>query len=455
MLHVPRHAACGGARGTVILVCLVALVAGTAAAATAPERPRRRPAPIDVPAQVNRLWPELHDQSLLARLRTRFGPDKLVRDFVTFKTEKGEAATLVLYITGARAEDSGCDTTPFCGCPVYGQVSLFGTYVLALVVGDTVINEVPLALNNGMLPLISDHASNHRLWGQGAQVRKQNPRQSKNEVVKLMKLVDYNGDGHAWEVRFAQHGACGHLLTQVAGYSARQRKAVIYPIIADDTVYWADNLFPAPDDAAQAVRLRYGLACGDHGNETYSADEYAYEPAREAWVRTRAERHACNAVEGAVQRPTRPAAVLHVRNATVPVGQDGTLSVRLQTARAGEYAVATELIVEPPLRVVATGAGTPDCASDGERPTFRFEPQRCLSSPAAAGCTAAMVIGVQVQQAGIAGEVELYRCQVQVPAATLPGTYGAFVSKVRVSTPAGDAVPASATHGGVTVERAR
>jgi len=129
---------------------------------------------------------------------------------------------------------------------------------------------------------------NYVFWGQG-----QRTTSKKIEPTKLIKPADFNGDGHAWEFRLVQPGACGHYATLLAGYSARQRMAILFPILVHEhRVYWGDNLFPHPS-TPNATKIKRVWQCGDHGSETHTERDYAYHPRREAWSLTRERMRAC------------------------------------------------------------------------------------------------------------------------------------------------------------------
>ena len=256
-----------------------------------------------------------------ARTRTQLevllGAGKTVRDFARFRTERNEPAMLVLYLTAAEEGYSACfyddDPAggPYMGCDYEGVTWLEGAYFAALVVDGKIINSVSLSPEGWpfhrygppprarrsqspdsvqgpeirQLPLTGYHGLNHGLWGQGKDCTTDDPCFGQIERTKLVHLADYNCDGHAWEFRLVQYAASGHEDTTLVGYSARRRKVIVYPIIANGERQESyDNFFPSPDHpGAQLVHYHSGPG---HGSDTRVDREFIYDPAEEAWRMT-------------------------------------------------------------------------------------------------------------------------------------------------------------------------
>jgi len=168
------------------------------------------------------------DASIHERLQALVGPEKRLRDYAPFVTERGEHANLVLFVTDAVDPPTDAQLEDIPTCPgMVMAIPLRGTYHVALVVSGRLINEVAIPpaysyplfrlweLPPGLpddptlaLPMKNTAEFNYVFWGQG-----QRTTSKKIEPTKLIKLADFNGDGHAWEFRLVQPGACGHYAT--------------------------------------------------------------------------------------------------------------------------------------------------------------------------------------------------------------------------------------------------
>jgi hypothetical protein len=234
-------------------------------------------------------------------LQVLLGPAKRLRDYATFVTERGETAELVLFVTDA------IDPPPdaklgdvWCGERVRG-IPLTGTYHVGLVMDGKLVNQVTIPRfrvppdpepESGPieLPLKNSAESNHEVWGTG------DPDENADDVkpTKLMRLADFNSDGHAWEFRLVLFGICGHDETLLAGYSPSRRQAIVFPIIEHgQRVYWEDNLFPSPR-RPNATRVEWIWQCGDHGLDEEIQRTFVYSQPQEAWLLTCEHVRACD-----------------------------------------------------------------------------------------------------------------------------------------------------------------
>lgn len=221
-----------------------------------------------------------------------------LRDVATFETEKREPAALLLWVTDAQPIPDEADLD---SCP--GQaagVPLTGVYHLGLAIGGALVNEVALPAlgpDDGpalSLPVAHTAYYNHEHWGQGPAIAFDGPGADVVGPTRLLRLADYTADGHAWEVRFIGFvAACGHLETLLAGYSEKQRKVILHPIVSGaETRYWHDNLFASPD-AKHAVRIDWTWPCGDHGADHFDRETFRFDRVRERWSRTSASSSRC------------------------------------------------------------------------------------------------------------------------------------------------------------------
>ncbi len=274
-------------------------------------------------------------------LQKLFSPEKRVRDFAPFVTERGEHAFLVLFVTGAKepADSEQLDPMASCGSMDAG-IALVGTYHIALVVGRHIINEVTIPSSDPpttnptfAFPLRNFRWVNYWGWGQGARIEYGAPGFEDVEPTKLLKLADFNGDGHAWEFRLMHGGdVCGHAPTLLAGYSAKQRRAIVCPVITGRvTQYWYDNLFPHPERIASSTIL-HEFHCGDHGNDVLEVEGFEYNPGIEAWVMTRRESHLCIEESGQTSLPMpMPTEVqVHIGSARGRPGDSVTIPLTME-----------------------------------------------------------------------------------------------------------------------------
>jgi hypothetical protein len=244
---------------------------------------------------------EVDEAGTRQQLQALLGGGEVVRDFARFTTERGEAAMLVVYLTEAEEHYSGCydEYDPQYGpynCDYDGVTWLQGTYWTALVIGNKVINRIKLPPHT-QLPLTGFHGLNHDLWGQGDDCMTDNPCYGQIERTKVVKLLDYNGEGHPWEFRLVRYEMTGHEDTVLVGYSARQRKVIVYPVFeGNDRHESYDNFFPSPN-APDARVVHYHTDCGAHGSEIGNDRDFAYNPEQEAWVMTWEQEVDCSAVQ--------------------------------------------------------------------------------------------------------------------------------------------------------------
>lgn len=232
-------------------------------------------APLTTPSAANSAPPD--DAAHIAKL---LGPDRRLRDFEAFTTERGEPAFLVLFVTDPHDPPADYDLSDAHSCPeeLYG-IALDGIYHVALVLGSQLVNEIPIpgSLPDSprvSLPLRNTRYANYWYWRQGEPIKFDVPGANVVEPTKLIHLADFNGDGHAWEFRLLQYGACGHNDTLLAGYSPKQRHAMVYPIITGkDAMYWHGNFFRPPGEV-MSNPMHYDFQCGDHGADVQSDEDF-------------------------------------------------------------------------------------------------------------------------------------------------------------------------------------
>src|SRR5713101_4275425 len=85
------------------------------------------------------------DSSIHERLQALVGPEKRLRDYAPFVTERGEHANLVLFVTDAvePPADARLHEPEESSCPeMVTGIALRGTYHVGLVIGRRLINEV-------------------------------------------------------------------------------------------------------------------------------------------------------------------------------------------------------------------------------------------------------------------------------------------------------------------------
>ena len=219
-------------------------------------------------------------------------PGRRIRDFAAFDTDLG-ASFLVLLVRDFIEPPADYDPLDPPSCPTYLEgVPLTGHYSVALVAAGKLINEVTIPPHDSddrlSLPLRNTIEANYNYWGQGtAPAGSREPLQREMEPTKLIRLADYNGDGLAHEFRIVVFSfGCGHSDGLIVGYSAKQHRVRVYPIIRGaSTEYWHDNLFPPPYESGSAI-LTHRILCRDHGIDSFSESTFAYNPEVEAWVMT-------------------------------------------------------------------------------------------------------------------------------------------------------------------------
>lgn len=108
--------------------------------------------------------------------------------------------------------------------------------------------------------------------------------------AKLLRLRGLNGNGLPHEFQLEVYiVACSHVQVLTAGYSARQQRAVIYPILEGQaTYYWHDNFYP---DAKGTIEWRF--RCGDHANDIDARKTFEFDRVMEAYVLTRHSETPC------------------------------------------------------------------------------------------------------------------------------------------------------------------
>lgn len=207
----------------------------------------------------------------------------------------GTGKALILYILDPEiaAEDPLESYALTCPGEVNGQ-PIEGVYHLALVEDGAIVNDVEIP---------GDSLAEHRpqrlrlvyrqlesiLDGQrGAAMDRVENGTARLVEAKLLKLRDLNGDGLPHEFTLSyQLGACGHVRVLIAGYSVRQGRAIVYPILGDrhSPYYWHDNFFPD-----KTGTIQWHLSCGDHGSPYGERKMFTFSEKRQAYVlRTRSQ----------------------------------------------------------------------------------------------------------------------------------------------------------------------
>jgi len=91
--------------------------------------------------------------------------------------------------------------------------------------------------------------------------------------------------------------------TLLAGYSAWQGRAILYPVIeGKELSYWYPDFFPSPTEPNAATVHYEPSACQFSSSETELDRQFEYNLSLEAWVLTRVDTHLC--VLGDPAQPT-------------------------------------------------------------------------------------------------------------------------------------------------------
>lgn len=108
--------------------------------------------------------------------------------------------------------------------------------------------------------------------------------------VRLMRLRDLNGDDLPHEFQLEVYvAACGYVQVLTAGYSAKQQKAMVYPILEGQAArYWHDNFHPD-----EQGRVHWQFQCGDHANDIDAKKTFEFDQAQDAYVLTSHSEAAC------------------------------------------------------------------------------------------------------------------------------------------------------------------
>ena len=183
-------------------------------------------------------------------------------------------------------------------CPreVNGQ-AINGTYHLALFEQGAFINDIVMPSDeDGMIfrdqGIVYRHTKEAIYQRFGGPKPLDDAEAQQFAEVKLLRLVDLNGDGLPYEFQLEVYLAgCGHVQVLTAGYSAKQQRAVIYPIIeggGQTPSYWHDNFYP---DEKGTVHWRF--ECWDHANDIDAQKTFEFDPGKEAYVLTSHSETAC------------------------------------------------------------------------------------------------------------------------------------------------------------------
>jgi hypothetical protein len=212
---------------------------------------------------------------------------RTVRDYTPFETERGEGALLVLAVTSPVEPPEGpYPAEPNCVEMVEG-VPLTGVYSIALVIRGVLVNEVAIPDGTVALPLRNRADFNARYWGQPV-----TGDPLAVEPTKLVRLADYDGDGHAFEFRLVLPEACRHVETLLAGYSPRRRQAVVFAVVAaGQASFWGADVFPVATGAGTG-RLTSRSGC-DHAAEENVRTKFRFDPRHELWRAVGTRRTPC------------------------------------------------------------------------------------------------------------------------------------------------------------------
>lgn len=382
------------------------------------------------------------DAGTLHQLERLLGARGRVRDFTRFTTERNEPALLVLYVKHAEAGESHCffdeddpaDYQRLCGCQLVGDTFISGEYSVALVVGGRIINAVSVPVK--VLPLTNEHTSNHSFWGQPDYPPGDPRNDARIERTKLINLRDYNEDGHAWEFRIIGNWEAGEdFETMLVGYSAKQRRVILYPIVTGkDAVNTLDHFFPFPDQPAAAT-VHYHLSCFDHGNDVLNEQDFEYNPQIEAWVMTRQDFSLCFSEYLGKDRSARPTPTptnvqIHVGSARGFPGETVTIPITIDPNGAEVRDVQIDLPLISEFTVV-------QCVANHEQYT---PPERRLSKfRIGEWGMHALLVSINAGQQPDSWNDEplphgslLCTCEVHVSDSVVPGSYTLSLSGLLV-----------------------
>lgn len=363
-------------------------------------------------------------------LQALLGAEKRLRDSADFITEKGEPATLVLYVTKVEEPPSDrvdLDEPLSCGNQAEG-IPLTGVYHVALVIDGAIVNGVTISPPGGgadglmSLPMRNLPYYNYHDWGQGTEVEFDAAARH-TEPTKLIRLADFNGDGHAWEFRLLS-GICGHFSTLAAGYSAARRSVIVYPIFSGPFHSdWSDNFFAHPS-VGNGTRIETLFRCGDHGNEDREVwQEYLYDAEREAWVLNRHRERDCDTAAGKTEQPADSSVapvVLTVGSAEGSAGQRVAIEVSVDTGETIVQRIAHAVVVDPRISVAAIdGLDVDRIDNQWSQGQDGVGPIHCASE-LVASCEWAFQIRLD---GNMVGQSILYSLRFTIPAGTAPGSY--------------------------------
>lgn len=242
--------------------------------------------------------------SLEERVQTVLPQGALLRDLEPIP---GTRKALVIYILDPDIDEEQPLDDYVLTCP--GQVNgqaIRGAYHLALfengrfvndvrIPGDVIFGDIP-----GQTGIVYRQLE-ALIRGQHATAR-ENVEDGTAQLaeVKLLRLRDLNGDGRPHEFNLRVYlAACGHVQVLIAGYSAKQGRAIVYPLLGDHKSpdYWHDNFYPDQDGT-----VHYRFACADHANDVEVLKTFEFDAQLEAYVLTSRSERECEAHRGRVRR---------------------------------------------------------------------------------------------------------------------------------------------------------
>lgn len=239
-------------------------------------------------------------------------------------------------------------------------------------------------------------------------------------------------------------------------------RALVYGLnidepIADGVVLYTCRIAIAPDAAPGSYELLGGNVLGSDasGNRITMAIEsgevvVAAVPTGATPVPTRTP------VPTPTPRPTAPAAgpvSVAVGSASGGPGERVQLPVTLSTARNSVRAVEIDIGFDPAVSIMATAAGTPDCAATAgvgrADAVFVFFPHGCT---AGRDCTSVRTeIETPINSDLFLPDGVLYSCAVSIGSAVPPGRYAFVLSGTTAAAPSGEPLALVGTDGTLVV----
>ena len=206
--------------------------------------------------------------SIEKRISRSLPSDSLLRDYKKLEGITPESYLVVYVEKGYEIDESVCT---YLSCPgtILGR-SIKGEYHLVLYQRGSIVNDVTVqqAYKGYPLELVYQN-SKENLYEKGEYLEGQ---KNELELVDLIKLEDYTGDGKAYEFLFlTTGGGCGFYDGLVAGYNDQRNEAVLYS-------GWVSRFQPNNQGG-----FNYLFDCGDHGNMLKIEKKYQFDPETEKY----------------------------------------------------------------------------------------------------------------------------------------------------------------------------